>query len=405
MVFCELQEKEFRSFLDKHPLKNFLQTPEMGHLRELNGWNAYYVGVKENDKIEAATLLLSHKRKFNTYEFYAPRGLLVDYSDKSVLSFFVNELKKFIKKKNGYILRIDPYYHLRERDIDGNIVEEGENHEEELAYLHSLGFKKSKRSEQISWSFSLDLDKDLDDILENMRTYTRRSIKKALKNHIVLKDATYEEVPLVKRILDATSERQNFANRDLKYFQNLYKILVKKKMARFVIADIPLKKLQKETLIEEKREKEVIKSLQDMHAKEAKIKIHLDSLEQIKKKKCELDELIKKYGDTVSSSVGIFITYGDEVLYLFGGNIKELMHFGSPHYIQWEMIRYAKENGYKRYNFYGISGNFNPNDKSYGTYEFKKGFTGYVEELIGEHYLVIDSVKNTLFEIVHKVKK
>ena len=45
---------------------------------------------------------------------------------------------------------------------------------------------------------------------------------------------------------------------------------------------------------------------------------------------------------------------------------------------------FAADNGYKRYNFYGIQDVFNPKGKDYGVYEFKKGFGGYVEELIGE---------------------
>ena len=35
-------------------------------------------------------------------------------------------------------------------------------------------------------------------------------------------------------------------------------------------------------------------------------------------------------------------------------------------------------------NFYGISGVFDPKDKNYGMYEFKRGFGGNVVELIGE---------------------
>ena len=35
-------------------------------------------------------------------------------------------------------------------------------------------------------------------------------------------------------------------------------------------------------------------------------------------------------------------------------------------------------------NFYGISGIFDPKDKNYGMYEFKRGFGGEVQELVGE---------------------
>ena len=61
------------------------------------------------------------------------------------------------------------------------------------------------------------------------------------------------------------------------------------------------------------------------------------------------------------------------------------MNFNAQYFIQWEMIKYGIKNNYKRYNFYGISGNFDKNDPSYGIYEFKKGFGGYVMELLGDY--------------------
>mgnify|MGYP000181730289 FL=1 len=55
-------------------------------------------------------------------------------------------------------------------------------------------------------------------------------------------------------------------------------------------------------------------------------------------------------------------------------------------------------------NFYGITGNFDKNDKDYGIYEFKTGFNGYVEELIGE-YVYPTSFVYYLMQLIHKIKK
>ena len=41
MEFCTLTEKEFRSFLEKSPERTFLQTPEIGKLREKSGWKVH----------------------------------------------------------------------------------------------------------------------------------------------------------------------------------------------------------------------------------------------------------------------------------------------------------------------------------------------------------------------------
>ena len=117
MEFFELTEKEYQEYWNNHPLKTFLSAPEISKLRQKSNWDTYYVGVKENKKLVAATMLLAHKRHFNKYEFYSPRGYLFDMKNKELLDFFTNELKKFIKAKKGYILRIDPYVIYKERNL------------------------------------------------------------------------------------------------------------------------------------------------------------------------------------------------------------------------------------------------------------------------------------------------
>ena len=77
----ELTEKEFQEFSKTSPSRNFMETIEIGNLRKSNGWTVNYLGLKENKKIVGATLLLSKKRHFNKYEFYALRGPLLDYNN------------------------------------------------------------------------------------------------------------------------------------------------------------------------------------------------------------------------------------------------------------------------------------------------------------------------------------
>ena len=38
------------------------------------------------------------------------------------------------------------------------------------------------------------------------------------------------------------------------------------------------------------------------------------------------------------------------------------------------MIKYAIENGYEKYNFYGITGEFSEDSKMFGLFDFKRGF-------------------------------
>ena len=88
MKFVSLEEKEFDSFARHHPQASFYQASTWGHLKEENGWQMHLLGVKDGKKIIAATLLLGKKTPIGYRMFYAPRGLLVDYDNYDVLSFF-----------------------------------------------------------------------------------------------------------------------------------------------------------------------------------------------------------------------------------------------------------------------------------------------------------------------------
>ena len=204
MDFQEITEKEYREFWEEHPLKTFLSSPEISKLREKQGWDTVFVGVKEKKKLIAATMLLSHKRHFGKKEFYSPRGYLLDFKKKELVEFFTNELKKYIKERNGYIFRVDPYVIYRQRDIDGNIVEDGEDNRDVVKQLEELGFHKVsiEDTEQVIWMFSLNLEgKTEEDILKEMKPNTRNQIKKTEKFGINVKEISYDELDRFQNIM------------------------------------------------------------------------------------------------------------------------------------------------------------------------------------------------------------
>ena len=109
--------------------------------------------------------------------------------------------------------------------------------------------------------------------------------------------------------------------------------------------------------------------------------------------------------DNITLSAAMFMLYGDEVVYLFSGSDEKYMkEYNAQYIIQWHMIKYAAEHGYKTYNFYGIS-RLPDDNKPDGIYTFKKGFTsdetGRVIELIGSFELPI----TPLYHLHHGLAK
>ena len=89
MKLVTLTEKEFKKFADKHEQITFHQTKEWADLKANNGWEAHYVGLKDEKKVVGAALLLAKTVPFVKKKmFYSPRGFLIDYKNYNLLKIY-----------------------------------------------------------------------------------------------------------------------------------------------------------------------------------------------------------------------------------------------------------------------------------------------------------------------------
>lgn len=408
MEFLKITEKQYHDFWENHPLKTFLSSKEIGKLREKNGWKTHYLGIKDDNQLVGAAMLLSIKRRFGKYEFYSPRGILIDFNNKKHLDFFLTHLKDYVKKNNGYVFRMDPYIVYKERDIDGKIVENGVDNSKVVEYLKEFGFKKllNDELEQVGWMFSLDLEKkDEATILKEMKPNTRNIIRKAQKFGIEIKELKYEELDRFLDIMIETGARKHFAIRNLSYYQNMYKLFHDQGQIKYVVTELNLKKYRKKLQVEIEQKNKELEKLSDAKYNDGKKRSLHNEITSLNKKIEEakkIQQSTKK--DIITLSGSMFIMVKPEIIYLSSGNYQEYMNFNSQYLIQWDMIQYGIKNGFRKHNFYGIPANIAEKPKDYGIYEFKRGFNGYVEELIGEYELPI-SWHYYLFNFIHKIRK
>lgn len=395
MKFIELKEEEFTTFSLQSPHKTFLQTAEIAKIRSTDHWGVHYVGVQDDTCLVCATMLLSKKKFMNKREFYSPRGYLIDFNNDQLLAFFTSELKKFIKKKNGYVLRIDPYVLNKERDEYGDIVENGIDNTRVVNHLEKLKYQKVAVPEQVKWMFVMDVENMTEvKLLKSFKPTTRNIIKKTIKNGVRIRELGYDELDEFEEIMRSTSIRKNFDTRSLAYYQTMYNLFSKRNEIKYLVAELNL--LEYLSILEKGLEQIIAQP--DKNENEQAI-----AVAGFEKRIKNAKELISKHDEKIVLSASMFILYGDEVVYLFGGNYGEFMEFNGQYALQWEMMKHAVNNQFKTYNFYGISGNFDKNDPDYGIYEFKRKFQGYVIELIGEFALPISSYYN-VFNFFGKIK-
>ena len=85
MEFCILTADEYRKFLEGNPQASFMQTVELSKLIKEYGSKVHFVGVKQDGILVAGSMILEDKTILNQSQFYAPRGLIVDYHNKELL--------------------------------------------------------------------------------------------------------------------------------------------------------------------------------------------------------------------------------------------------------------------------------------------------------------------------------
>jgi peptidoglycan pentaglycine glycine transferase (the second and third glycine) len=418
MKFVELTETEFSKWAVNHPLATFFQTIEWGKLKAGNGWHIHLVGVKEDEHILAACIMQS-KLMLIGKMFYAPRGFLIDYDNKKLLTYFTKEIKKYVKKQGGIFLKIDPNVIHCPRDIDGKIIEDAKCNNDVINSLIKLGYKylgfnwELGKTLQPRWNFVLNLEnKTEEQLLKEMDQQTRWSVNKTLKLPFEVRELGINDIEQYKDIMQHTSERRDFIDRPLEYYKNMYRELSPSNMMKLLVVELNVKEyiayldtnldieLANKKVVEEKLESTPNngKLLNKLKVAEEAISNYETKLEETRKW-----ELSNR--DKIIMAGALFITYANEITYLFSGAYREYMNFNAQYRIQWEMIKYGLSNGYKRYNFGGISGHFDKDDPIYGIYAFKRGFNGNVEELIGEFDLIVNKLYYGIYTISFKLYK
>ena len=419
MKFEILNEKEFMNFATNHEQASFHQTVNWGNLKAMTGWESYLVGVKENNKVIAASLILAKKTPIGKKMFYAPRGFLIDYDNVELLTFFTKELKIWAKKNKAIFIKIDPYISYQERDLHGNIVENGKNNKNaynnliNLKYKH-MGFNVAGEEVQPRWIFITPTkNTTVEEVMKGMDPKTRQILRKNERNKIKVREINYDELDKFKAISEHTAKRRGFLDRPLSYYQKMFKEMDKNGFIKILLAELDtntsineykdeINKLNEEINLREKQYNEdptkVNKKKFDQKQETSR-----NEIKRLEKNINHLKELKEKHGEIITLGGILFYLSKNEVLSSVGGSYDEFMEFQSAYTLHWAGLKYAIENNYDRYNFYGISGIFDENNPLFGLYSFKRDFGGKVVELIGEFDLVIDKFAYFIYNVAIKI--
>ncbi|WP_049514634.1 aminoacyltransferase [Streptococcus parasanguinis] len=407
MTLTTISKEEFTSFANTVSHRSFIQSAEMADLLVERGNTVQFIAWKEDDQVQVAAIL---------YSLPMTGGLHMEinsgplYQEEAMLEPFYAALKDYAKDNGAIELVIKPYDTYQTFDSDGNPTSEEQTHFmdtlKNLGYQHD-GLTTGYPGGEPIWHYV----KDMEGITEKnlLKSFSKKGkplVKKAKSFGIELKRLNRDELQLFKDITSSTSDRRDYQDKTLDYYQTFYDNFGDK--ADFMIATLnfhhyytnlekdqaklaqKIEKLQKELEVNPNSEK-----------KQNQLREFSSQFDTFEVRKKEAKEYIEKYGDQdVILAGSLFVYMPQESTYLFSGSYTEFNKFYAPAVLQEYMMLETIKRGITRYNFLGIQGIFDGSD---GVLRFKQNFNGYIVRKMGTFRYYPRPLKYKMISLIKKL--
>jgi lipid II:glycine glycyltransferase (peptidoglycan interpeptide bridge formation enzyme) len=195
-------------------------------------WDPLRLAVYEEDKIVSIITILRRRIPIiGRHIGYIPRGIIV--KDQGMLSKIFNHIKKELPKYKILTLLIDP-------DVDLNNYFDSNKEANKLMEdaLSEAGFSQIGRTMQPMRTIIIDLSKDEDALLSEMRSKHRQYIRKAKRNGVKIRMGNVDDFETFYKILRDISEQKAYEIHTKEYHENAYKMFDDEGKAALFMAEV-----------------------------------------------------------------------------------------------------------------------------------------------------------------------
>lgn len=200
-----------------------------------------------------------------------------------------------------------------------------------LDALRRAGLIPSTEQIQFKNTMLLDLRRSDDELLAAMKPKTRYNVRLAARRGVVVRPGTADDLPLLYRLYAETAARNRFIIRPYAYYLDAWGLFVRRDLAQLLIAS---------------------------------------------------------YEDEPVAAVLLF-RFGRRAWYMYGASSDRHRRHMPTHLLQWEAMRWARDQGCHTYDLWGLPDDLDEEGKEtdgmWGVYRFKLGFGGEIAQHIGAY--------------------
>lgn len=304
-----------------------LQSAAWGELKGRFGWSARRVLLRYGGEPVAGAQVLFRRLAPGLVLGYVPRGPVGDASDPRPLTALVDALAQTARRQGAFALKVEP-----NRLADSPATARSGA----ARWVEARGL-------QPRTTIHVDLTRDLDALLAQMKPKWRYNIRLAERKGVTVRAGTREDLPVFYRLMQVTGERDHFGIHSAEYYGAAFELLGE--YARLFVAEYA--------------------------------------------------------GEPLAA---IFVTaFAGEAIYLYGASANSHRERMPNHALHWAAIQWAKTRGCTRYDLWGVpdpgtaaaeNGQALPD----GLYQFKQGFGGNLVRYAPAFDLVFSRVKYAVYE-------
>ncbi len=325
------QSDQWNNKIKHLPGAHALQTWEWGLVKSQFGWQPYpLLWHDDAGEICAAALVLRRRVALGKISLplsvmYIPRGPLLDWSNLTLVKQVIDDLKAFTRAQQSIFVKIDP-----DLPVGFGIPGTDEAGDDPVGrsvrdYLIADGWRFSEEQIQFRNTVHVDLNRDDDTMLMEMKSKTRYNIRLAERRGVTVRGGDVEDIDLLYRMYAHTAVRDDFLIRGKAYYQAVWQTFFKAGLAEPLVAEVD--------------------------------------------------------GQPVGGAV--IFRFGGRAWYMHGMSLDEHREKMFNYRLQWEVMLHSKAAGCDTYDMWGAPDTFDEKDPLWGVYRFKDGFGGQVVRTLG----------------------